>query len=212
MAKRGPKKTPNESKGRRQLAGDGTSVEYMVIRNRESPVYTRTETTEVVAFSASTTTPAAGAIVFTLSLLPGYTTLQALFDRYRIMSVDVHFQPYLNQVATGTPATLPRLHTAIDYDDESVPTSQVEMEKYGTYAGVIVNHPLRRHFVPRASLQVFNGVSSGYGESEPHRWLDCAYAAIPHYGIKYYLPITSTANTYAYIVHVTSVVQFAGAR
>lgn len=188
-------------------------MEYVVVRNVETPTYTRTETKEVLAIPASTTAPSAGAIVFTLADLPGYTTLQALFDRYRIMSVDVLFQPYLNQVSSSTtPPILCRLHTAIDYDDEAVPTSQTEMQKYGTYAGVIVNHPLRRRFVPRVALQVFNGVSSGYGEATPYKWLDCAYAAIPHYGLKYYLPITTSSNVYGYVVHVTTTVQFAGAR
>ncbi len=188
-------------------------MEFLVIKNRESPVYTRTETFEIGSFIASTTAPVAGALVFTLSQMPGYTNLQSLFDRYRIMSVDVTFQPYLNQEMTTTsPPTIPRLHTCIDFDDESVPGSQAELMKYGTYAAVVSNHPLRRRFVPRAALQVFNGVTTGYGEAEAHKWLDCANAAIPHYGLKYYLPVTTTGTLFGYVIQMTMIAQFAGAR
>jgi len=155
-----------------------------------------------------------GSLQFAMNELPNANSWTTVFDRYRILSVDVRFIP-ANVQMNVSPVTVnaPIFHTCVDFDDATAPTSVVQVQRYGTYAGTIATSGLRRHFVPRsASPQYITLVTSGYGEVDPSVWKDCAYDSIPHYGVKYALEAGTSSTDYRYDVMVTMKVEFAGQR
>ncbi len=207
--------TMRPKKDIRTLAGDATPVpKSLVIRGgKPRASYTVTEVINGTPILNGLAT-LYGSLGFTASLLPNASSWSAVFDRYRIRSVDVSFYPTNVQINEGgTLTNAPLFHTAIDFDDDATPTSVAQLQRYSTYAGTIATSGIRRHFVPRsARLQYLSGVSSGYAEEDIETWRDCAYMNIPHYGIKYALEPCGTANVYRYDISIKLVVEFAGQR
>lgn len=155
-------------------------------------------------FSLQQTTVYLGGVSRWAINLTNYTEFTALFDLYRIDSVDVLLIPsFLGgslqenaNPATGTfvPVTglaaygLPSIMHCVDYDDVAVANGQAVQQyencKYVPWGG---QYPIKlRSFRPRAITQFYNtAVSAAYGPgSDKPQWLDCNYAAAKHYGMK----------------------------
>ncbi len=172
------------------------------------------EVQNVLTITSSTTLVQYGALSFQLSDLANYSSWTAVFDRYRVRSVRVTFNQRALQLNTSPNAfNAPRFATVIDYDDATAPTSFAQLDKYSTYAGVTSTNNLVRHFVPRASRPVYiSGVSTGYQESDPDAWNDCAYPSIPHFGIKYALDTSIYAASSVYEVLAEFLIELSGQR
>lgn len=156
-------------------------------------------------------------VVFRLDQVPNYSELVALFDSYQIDKVKVMLTPVKNQLNTGISIDTPRLHYCIDYDDGSPPGTVTEMQEYATYKVCEANRPLTIWLKPKISLQTFRtGLAEAYCRPDAyiqqHLLLDCANPDIQHYGLKFAIEPSSTANYFTYKVVAKYYFKFSGLR
>jgi len=138
--------------------------------------------------TASTTATAAGGYYFSLNSLNLYTSFTQLFDRYRVLDIQLQFNSQVNAPTGGGP-----LITAIDYDDASTPS--VEIQQRDTALSVPVNQYFERTFKPRIALGAYAGTAfTGYANVSPNQWIDSSSPNVQYYGLKYFLPIQTTAG------------------
>lgn len=155
--------------------------------------------------------------MFTLSDLNGATDLIALYDSYRIRSVEVNFvvcgvQQVTSPYAPTAIVAVPMMTTVIDYNDISVPSSLAELDRYSTVVTQPSTISFVRKFSPRWQAMVYNGlVSTAYALGSRSAWLSTATSAIPHFGLKYCLGPDSgsgLSQRFQYTVRVRYTVQF----
>jgi len=199
----------------RLLTGDATSPVNPVSRTsipRSNYRFKETFGISGLVITSSTTVTQYGGLQFTFADLPSAGSFSAVFDRYRILGAKVMFKPYGQQMSTGV-GTVGQLHTAVDFDDASTPSSIGAIERYGTYAGVPGNRSLQRHFAPRVAGIVYRGVATtGFSEVPYGGWMDMAYTDVPYYGLKYALETTASTAQFVYQVFVTLDVEVAARR
>jgi hypothetical protein len=133
-----------------------------------------------------------GAITFQLNNLSGYTTLTSLFDQYRIVGITVRFypsQPYT--AATG------QLFTAFDYDDATaVPIATLVQRD--TLKVAPANAYFERSLVPRLAIAAYAGAFTSFGNTQG-LWIDSGSPGVVHYGLKYGVPASASANSWTYV-------------
>lgn len=161
--------------------------------------------------------PQMGSTQFELADLPNYTEYTALYDSYRIYRVDMHFMPIgagviTNQTSTSFSA-FPIFGLVKDYDDAAVPSSFDAMAQYENYQELRLTKQYKITIYPQASGTIFNGNTSpaGYGNLPRQDWIDCAYPAVPYYGIKWGYTNFSGIPTIGWRVRFTYYVEFRGA-
>jgi hypothetical protein len=164
---------------------------------------------DLFTVQSSTTVSVLGGRSFKLNDAPTYASWTALFDKYRIHEIELHFVASGIQENVSTSQVAPVFATALDFDNDTAPASIAEVLRRSRSTECVGTSNLKRHFVPRVAKEVYNGVAStNYQEAEPRVWLDCASAATPHYGIVYGMGTASTTS-YVYRVHCRMRVEFA---
>jgi len=88
------------------------------------------------------------------------------------------------------------LETVLDYDDSVLLTSENACLEYDNFRQSIGTRRAFRVLRPKISNTVYklSGTTIGFQQPNRPQWLDCAYADIPHYGIKGVVP-TNSSNT-----------------
>jgi hypothetical protein len=120
---------------------------------------------------------------FLLSDLVSYTEFTTLFDQYCIVAVELMFLPTVNVVDNGTSTDLGRLITAIDHDS-SANITQAGIRQYISVSiseGYVAQ---TRIVYPRIDNAVLNSSSALTSLGNIRMWIDCAYPAVSHYGIR----------------------------
>jgi hypothetical protein len=168
---------------------------------------------------SSNSAPVFGAYAFKLSDFPNYTEFSALYDQFRITSVDVQFL-HLTTAITNTNSAgsiviaCPRFLSVLDYDGATAPASLDELRQYNNCIAVNADTSYIRSFIP-ASLSIeYIGVTNGYSP-QFGKWHDVAYSTIPHYGLRYALDNTAIAGpnaSFGYNVEVTMHLEFRNSR
>lgn len=128
---------------------------------------------------------------FTIADLPQWTSFSALFDTYRINKVVVKLKPYITaytQLGNGAAnlAAQPQwLSTVIDYDDQTLPTTESELLQYETFKETAPSDEHVRVLTPKVSMSAFktSGTTIGYVQRDK-QWIDAAYGDVEHYGMK----------------------------
>jgi len=214
MKNRSKRNGGRRSKGSIVLPGDSRELAMdFVVRVPQLKNFVVTEKYSLAAFQNQAAATTYGAFSFNVNSMPNIAAYTSLFDKYKIMKVEVYFTPYLaTEVLNTAPVTVPRLHTCVDQDDEAVPTSVAELEQFSTYSQVRGTAPLVRVFKPRAIMQIFqSAIATSYAVA-PDVWLDLANPTIPHYGLKYAFPSSAVAGTFGYEVNVLMTAAFANVR
>lgn len=175
-----------------------------------------------VTIANDTTAETRGALTFKLSECNYFTRFTAIYDQYRIDKVIVTFRPAMGQVVnkpyddttTGVLANAcPRFVTAIDFDDNSTPSSLDELMSRSGSRTTLATKQQVRAFKPKRLIQVFRTLTTtGYMPDATNRFLDCAQTDIPHYGLKYALDTCSPIRAYIYEVDVKYHITFKGLR
>lgn len=157
-------------------------------RRRRNPTHNFTRTVQLANIDASHLANVYGAITFKLTDLPNYTEFTNLFDRYRINAVKLTIVPLVtsNDVNPATTLfTLPNVHTAIDYNDNSNPGSMNELMQYSNYRCTRANKVHSRYFKPSVLQSNYEtAVATAYTPAWK-RWLTCDDPVTPHYCLKY---------------------------
>lgn len=122
--------------------------------------------------------------------MPNYAEFTSMYDQYRIDWVEVRFMFSNNSSSVNSPATvLPAFYIAKDYDDANS-AGRPELEQYNNLkiwqAGGQTNRNgiFKVRVKPRAAVQYYNGVASGYGPTQGQPRIDTSSPAVPHYGLK----------------------------
>jgi len=126
-----------------------------------------------------------GATAFKLNDLSQAASFQAIFDQYRISSVEV----WINTTSTTGIPNPPAYTAVVDYDDAVVPSNVSQLLQYTNAAEVPLTNGVYFHFTPHATatLQTGSGV-----ETVPAPWINSATPAVLHYGVKVGSYATST--------------------
>lgn len=151
--------------------------------------YLRTAQKQSTQLTVAAASPETGiATTFALADIPQNATFARLFDSYRINKVVVKAYPLTNSSLNLNPGYT--LLSAIDLDDNSVPTKATIIERSNCKITPITPAGNSRQMQmwtirPRYLTQVFeSNVSTGYGQGSRSQWLDCSDPTIPHFGLK----------------------------
>jgi len=173
------------------------------LRFNQNVIY-NVELSYLGSISTSTTVATTGAIVTQLSNASSASSYTTLFDRYRIIQVNVKF---IQNATTGMAGPL---YTVLDYDDGNAPTGVATLLNYGTLKitpnGVIDE----RTFTPRIATAAYSGSFTSYANLGPMTWIDSASPGVDYFGVKYAVPVTSLSYAISYVV--TMMVQFKSQR
>lgn len=133
--------------------------------------------------------------------LINYSDFTQLYDQYRIDMVELKFWLYCDPggVNTLTQSTLPRLHWARDYDDITVPTTDLDIREYQNAKSVMISpyKPVVIRYKPNTCSQGYNQVSGAHYNSnvEWNKWHDLAFTDT-WYGLKFFLENLGPAAVY----------------
>ena len=160
-------------------------------------------------YSQTGSTPTFFAKAIRLDLLPStqVTSLSAIFDQYRIREVRFTIIPRSNNNNLQTQLSFgwlePSIHTVIDYDDDTVPTSLDALVEYDTYKATRGTATHVRVLKPRPAVPVYSGpASTAYAMPTWAPWINCADPDVPHYGIKgVFLPFTTNVTETGSLVY-----------
>lgn len=142
---------------------------------------------------------------YSLSLMPSYSNMSALYDQYRIVQVKEQFMPQASPDNIGNSSAIPLFYHAVDHDD-NVP--------YGSYQRALneprcIIKPFHNQrtvtFRPRLDADMGNISSSGIIDKK--QWLDTDSPTAAHYGLKWGLIGDVTFN-YSIIRRTTYTVEF----
>lgn len=171
--------------------------------------YKRTLDYGNVVFATGANTYAAYS--FKLNDLPDYTEFTQLYDSYKFSGVTMHYYPQQTQDDASSAAnTTGLMHSVIDYDDATAPTTINELMEYQNHKITPFNHQLRRFFKPKAASAVYT--TSFVGFENASGWLDCANPDIAHYGFKTGLNTVSSGASTGYRLFMTYYVKFKAVR
>lgn len=184
---------------------------------------TATGTTSQYYFvsNASATGPVFKAWSFSLDQVPNYTEFTNLFDSYKIDKIVMRFMPVhaqnisMTQNQSGATATIshPRVYTVLDYDDDSVPTSVGELTQYSGCKVRLAGKQFKLIFRPKVAMQVYrSAVTTAYANPDKQVKLDCAYADVPHFGVKLAMTDSGTAGYFGYDLNIDYYCSFYGIR
>jgi len=142
-----------------------------------------------------------GAMVFSLSDMPGVAEFEALYDRYMLTCVVLRFRIINNPDSTwglnnalGTTDTrqgtnwFPRLFYCPDYDDNNAETLSALRERAKTRMKILKPNTYFKAVVkPACTVQTYyTTVSAGYAPKWK-QWIDMSQSSVPHYGLKWVL-------------------------
>lgn len=157
--------------------------------------------------------PVGNAYAFSLSQLPSVSDFTNLFDQYKITGAKLQITPALSEgIASplaGTSAALgfSRVHSVIDYDDTSAPTSEDQLLEYGSHKSTAPFQTHTRFIKPKILQEVYRSTLGTAYAPKSGQYLDVAYPDIPHYGMKVWVsaPNTNpgTAQSITYKVYLT---------
>lgn len=141
---------------------------------------------------APSTSGVSGAITIAPTELGNFTSLAGVFDQMRIIKIRVRFIPTGEQVynlaaaVQGLPSTAANgpLHTVIDYDDDTAPTS-AQCREYANCRYAMTGKYHSRTFVPTVLMQAYEtSIATAYVPKK-YQWIDMADTGTLHYGLKY---------------------------
>lgn len=132
--------------------------------------------------------------VFKLSLIPGYTEIQNMYDFYRITRIDVLYEPASRAGPATATTTAPGTVIAVgpDYDESTAVAFATMLERTTTQIFSTLEK-WEVSFVPRISDVTYgNGVTSGYGLGAKNAWVDTS-SDTSYYGFNFAFPATTAA-------------------
>lgn len=146
-----------------------------------------------------------GARAFDLNMLPDNTEFQNLYDMFRINKVVWKLVPNVNSAEAGAAQRLPQIHSVLDYNDSTAPTSLDELVQYNNYRMTMGSRIHARKLTPAFLDNVYQtGAIQQPGNPNWKKWLSTANSlSVPHHGVKYAIGATASANAITYTPYVT---------
>lgn len=167
----------------------------MMPYNRERENLTNIVRTCVKDQYANVTAPVALAYSFQLSDLPGYTDFTNLYDRYRILKVEITFScswdssDMTAQSVIGSPnMQLPLCVFAEDWDNVTPPTSIGNIMQHSEAKTFRLKGSQRFVVYPRPLNVTNSGLYADAGGSDGKPvWCSTDFAGVEHFGVKLWM-------------------------
>lgn len=127
---------------------------------------------------------------FQLDQLPNYLEFSALYDFYKIRAVEVIWE--LTPTAAATTKTsniMPVVLAYPDYDDSTAPASLSDALQASQMERLQLSEArtsARRMIMPHVSYGVA-GAATNLGGSQRSGFIDCSYAGVGHFGVKFWI-------------------------
>lgn len=129
-----------------------------------------------------------------MNALPNVTDFSNLYDMYMIKKIVVKIIPKYTEAilnsGASTNANCQQIHSVIDYDDGTNPTSINDMVQYQSHRLTRGNQVHTRVFVPKVEL-----TTSAANAPKSYQWIDFDSLTATHRGMKVYIPAPTTAST-----------------
>lgn len=135
-----------------------------------------------------------------------FSSFAAIFDQYRIESVEVWIQPCQSlgpYISAGTTD----LYSVVDYDDANTPSSLTSLLQYRNCIVTSASNGHYRKFKPHIAMAAFSGAFTSYVNAKD-QWIDCGSGGVQHYGVKVGLEATPSAGQINVTCKVRLWVQF----
>jgi hypothetical protein len=129
-------------------------------------------------------------VAFAVADIPNIASLSAAFDQYRIDRIQYRLRSRNNAIFLASAAapnySSPVMYVAIDFDDNTAPTTLLEIQQYDNCQVISASDSMDIIIEPSITPSIFSGGAfSGYGVADgDDYWLDLANTSIPHYGLK----------------------------
>lgn len=182
-----------------------TSKKLTMYKTPKDPIRLYKRTSDYFALPISGTTGALGSFTFQLTNIPNSTEFTSLYDQYKINAVSVCFYPKQTEVTslstTDNVRGNARILTAIDYNDDTPPTTLDDLRQYESCeVDVILNKHER--YIPKPLFLNNSG-------QNVNSWLSTANPSTKHYGLKYGVePTQAVGGSFTYNVEVTYYIAF----
>jgi hypothetical protein len=153
---------------------------------------------------SSVTVNSYGSLQFLLSDLNEVASYTAIFDQYRITSITLEFLPCSTAAVPNATASsfTPVMYTAIDYDDNGVPSSLATVLNYANVRYHQCGSRFKMTFKPHIAVAGYTGTFGGY-VNIPAPWIDAASTNVQHYGVKYAMPTALVYSSWQCIARYT---------
>jgi hypothetical protein len=170
--------------------------ERITIRD-SSQVYQFQQLTPPTVISQSGLSGSTGAISFTISELDQASSFAALFDQYRIETIEVTFSPMYraNPLNTASAVLIPLIYVAVDYDDANTPSSLAVLREYENCTVHDDSQEFTIVFHPHVAIAAYSGAFTSFS-NQVSPWIDLASTGVLHYGIKWGITgVTASQST-----------------
>jgi len=173
---------------------EGSTMPQSSLYSPDGAVFRVTQSNASSAFlTASSSITAFANFAFQLNQVDQYSSLQQVFDQYRVDWVEIWLVPRVG-TNTNNSANFGQVVSCIDYDDSNA---------LATYqAGCDYNNALQssglnghyRKFKPRMATAAFAGTFTSYANQRS--WVDTSYPAVYWYGAKFAITATSATPVF----------------
>jgi len=149
-----------------------------------------------ITITAQPTAAQTNTYYFQLSNLANASTFENLYDQYRLDAIRMIVKPQNNAIGlvTNSTTSLTQMYCVIDYDNDSALSSIAGATSYQNCVVLEPGESMTRTFQPRMALGSYSGAFTSFANVAP-MWCDCASPSIRHYGIKFYVPGVTAAQT-----------------
>jgi len=157
---------------------------------------------------------------FSLIQIENYTNYTSIWDQYRINMVKVEFIPIMTEIVnkpfddstTVTVTRMPNYCVSIDRDDSAPETyDELRARQYSFIRKA--TRPLTLKFKPNRLMETYStATTTGYTVDNSKKFLDCAYAKIPHWGLKVAMQSASPSACYQIQIRTTYYMSYAHRR
>lgn len=146
----------------------------------------------------------AGAFNIRLQDLTNYSNYTTIWDQYRINKIVVRARPIrtttvvaqVEDVSTPQGTTnIPSYCLVKDFDDSITPSSFTQLEARTFAKRRLATQSMSYKFTPATLTSIYQPITSAYAPKYK-TWLDCAFPAVPHYGIKFAMEVAAPAGVY----------------
>jgi hypothetical protein len=146
-----------------------------------------------------------GAYSFQANDLTEISSFAALYDQYRFDWIEIQLFP-LNQLPTATAGTVqaPTAYIAIDYDDDTAPTSVAQVLDYENVNFMQCGQKFNCRFKPHVNLAMITATPTTQSAgSTDNQWIDVSTLNIKHFGVKYALPSFNMCSSWQVLFRYT---------
>jgi len=157
--------------------------------------FVQQQVAEFTTLTTSTSAPTYGSASFTLNQVDQYVSLQNVFDQYRLVKAEVWIQPLPNNAQTENNLLSSEFATVVDYDDNTNLTSYASALDYPGCVSTSLSNGHYHTFTPRIAVAAYGASAFTSYANMADVWLDCASAAVSHYGVKVAAQASAVATT-----------------